>query len=201
MTDRERFVRKAKNYLAEIEISDQAIERLDNLKANEILNRDAKIQALRAFCEAAMMADVDLSDVIGQFAVDASVKKRIAHGKAKKPPKPGAPPGRGMSIKWQRIIAKMCAGYPQYYSAADVVRLAEEIGIVVKPNTARTQLMSYTAGGHVDRAMDGRYRATEIGAREVGVRLGEPFVDPTDRPNNNQGKMHVVQLASRKLEL
>lgn len=184
MADRSAYEREAHEYISNIVEKRRAITEIKKLLLEAEKEEADAVRDLRVFSRTALLGGVDLTQLVTPYLTDESARKKIAHGKGKKPPEQDSSPGRGISDKWKRIIGAMVAGYPEYYSAADVQRLAAKSGIAVKPNTSRSQLLAYFGGGYLERDKDGRYRATPIAAREVNVPLGgqgpAPSITPTE---------------------
>lgn len=131
--------------------------------------RDVALEGVRTLEDAIRVLGYEVSSTPAMN--DPAVAQRVAMGKGKKPPKKGTP--LRMSEKWKRIIGAMVEQYPDSFSQAATIRLAKGLGYEVQRNTARAQLLAYTGGGYAERMSDGSFRATQVAADALNLKLGK----------------------------
>lgn len=162
--------------LQKIEERRQRIRERDAAKAVYLAEyeqaRQGDVIALKALEETALAMGLDVPADPAVIQSDERIQKRIRIGRGKKPPSQNSRRGQGISPKWKMILIEMVKNYPHEFAAAEVARMARGLGFEVKDNTCRTQLIAYTGGGYLDRMANGKYRATEVCAREVDWPLG-----------------------------
>ena len=170
MTDEQKFREHVQRFrIKPIEEKQRSIEALEAKLAEARRDKAELVSQLRAVFDASLVTGIDITALVAPFLLDDSTLKRVERGKAKKAPQKGDRPGRGITDKWKRILSKVVEGYPNHFNASEIQRMAAAIGIQVKAQTMRAQLQAYFSGTYLERDSDGRYRATSVLARELGM--------------------------------